>query len=193
MKCVRMVSPITPERRRCFFVMSYTGSSTPTTMAARCAVGMTPWGGGGTAQEKMTMWVSQSGLNNKGAVTKNKSGKVWLERVRSNSLKDSQDSYSLSTAPWCPPSGRCWWSWTSCCPAADCPALASWSEAATEQQSHCQKWLVSSNPNVQNAALCAATGRRERDYFNIWRIRLQLFSNRSYHQSQRFRGNPFKI
>lgn len=90
-------------------------------------------------RKKMTMWVSQSGLNNKGAVTKNKSGKVWLERVRSNSLKDSQDSYSLSTAPWCPPSGRCWWSWTSCCPAADCPALASWSEAATEQQSHCQK------------------------------------------------------
>lgn len=42
MKCVRMVSPIAPERRRCFFVMSYTGSSTPTTMAARCAVGMTP-------------------------------------------------------------------------------------------------------------------------------------------------------
>lgn len=57
--------------------------------------------------KKMTMWVSQRGLNNKGAVTKNKSGKVWLERVRSNSLKDSQDSYSLSTAPWCPPSGRC--------------------------------------------------------------------------------------
>lgn len=46
-------------------------------------------------------------LEQQGAVTKKKSGKVWLERVRSNSLKDSEDSYSLSTAPWCPPSGRC--------------------------------------------------------------------------------------
>lgn len=33
----------------------------------------------------------------------------------------------LSTAPWSPLSGRCWWSWTSCCLGANCPEPASWS------------------------------------------------------------------
>ena len=41
-KWVYTVSPMWPERIRCFLVMSYTGSSTPTTMAALWAVRDTP-------------------------------------------------------------------------------------------------------------------------------------------------------
>lgn len=42
-KWVYTVSPINPDIIKCFLVRSYTGSSTPTTTAALCAVSDTPW------------------------------------------------------------------------------------------------------------------------------------------------------
>lgn len=55
-------------------------------------------------------------------------GGCWRQQHLAISLKLKEWKWTLlSTAPWCPLSGRCWWSWTSCCLGANCPEPASWS------------------------------------------------------------------